>query len=100
MLADGLVAEVGALAAVGLREGRTACRALGYQQVLAHLAGSCTLAQARDATVQATRRFVRRQRTWFRRDPAVVWLDAASPTLLDEALAVAQPPVAAASAMG
>jgi tRNA dimethylallyltransferase len=50
--------------------------------------------------VQATRRFVRRQRTWFRRDPAVVWLDAASPTLLDEALAVAQPPVAAASAMG
>jgi tRNA dimethylallyltransferase len=88
MFAAGLVEEVRALEAVGLRDGRTASRALGYQQVLAHLAGSCSLAQARDETVQATRRFVRRQRTWFRRDPAVVWLDGASPTLVDDALAV------------
>jgi tRNA dimethylallyltransferase len=88
MFADGLVEEVRSLVAVGLREGRTASRALGYQQVLAHLAGESSLAQARDETVLATRRFVRRQRTWFRRDPAIVWLDAASPTLVDEALAV------------
>jgi tRNA dimethylallyltransferase len=88
MVADGLVAEVRSLEGVGLRDGRTASRALGYQQVLSHLAGQCTLAQARDDTVVATRRFVRRQRTWFRRDPAIAWLDAASPTLVDEALAV------------
>jgi tRNA dimethylallyltransferase len=88
MFAAGLVDEVRALAAVGLREGRTAGRALGYQQVLRHLAGECTLPEARDETVQATRRFVRRQRSWFRRDPAVVWLDGSSPTLLDDALAV------------
>lgn len=88
MFADGLVEEVRSLQASGLREGRTASRALGYQQVLAHLAGQRTLAQARDETVQATRRFVRRQRAWFRRDPAIAWLDAASPALVDEALAV------------
>ncbi len=88
MFAEGLVEEVRALAAVGLGQGRTASRALGYQQVLRCLAGECTLAQARDETVTATRRFVRRQRSWFRRDPAVVWLDGASPTLVDDALAV------------
>jgi tRNA dimethylallyltransferase len=88
MFADGLVEEVRALEARGLREGRTASRALGYQQVLRYLAGECTLAEARDETVQATRRFVRRQRSWFRRDPSVVWLDGGSPTLVDDALAV------------
>jgi tRNA dimethylallyltransferase len=87
MFADGLLDEVRALEAAGLRTGRTASRALGYQQVLRHLDGSLTLTQARDETVQATRRFVRRPRTWFRRDPAVVWLDGGSPTLPDQALA-------------
>ncbi|MBX6752079.1 MAG: tRNA (adenosine(37)-N6)-dimethylallyltransferase MiaA [Micromonosporaceae bacterium] len=88
MFADGLVDEVRALEVRGLRDGRTASRALGYQQVLRYLAGECTLTEARDETVQATRRFVRRQRSWFRRDPAVVWLDGASPTLVEDALAV------------
>jgi tRNA dimethylallyltransferase len=88
MFADGLVDEVRALEAVGLRDGRTASRALGYQQVLRHLDGGCTEREARDETVQATRRFVRRQRSWFRRDPAVVWLDGASPTLIGDALAL------------
>jgi tRNA dimethylallyltransferase len=86
MFADGLVDEVRALEARGLRSGRTASRALGYQQVLRHLDGALSLAQARDETVTATRRFVRRQRTWFRRDPSVVWLDGASPTLLADAV--------------
>ena len=95
MFAAGLVDEVRELESLGLREGRTASRALGYQQVLRHLAGECTLAQARDETVHATRRFIRRQRSWFRRDPAVVWLDGASPTLVADALAAcAAPPVA------
>jgi tRNA dimethylallyltransferase len=78
MWAAGLVAETSALVERGLRAGRTASRALGYQQVLAYLAGDLpTQDAARDATVRATRRFVRRQRSWFRRDPRIGWLDAA-----------------------
>ena len=67
------------LAARGLREGRTAPRALGYAQVLRHLDGELTEAQARAETVRATRRFARRQESWFRRDPRVVWLPADDP---------------------
>lgn len=82
----GLVAEVAALAGVGLRDGRTASRALGYQQVLRFLDGEITEDEARAETVRATRRFVRRQRSWFRRDPSVRWLDAARPDLVEAAL--------------
>jgi tRNA dimethylallyltransferase len=82
----GLVAEVEALAADGLREGPTASRALGYAQVLDQLAGALDPDEAREATVRATRRFVRRQRSWFRRDPAVRWFDAGAADLLDEAV--------------
>lgn len=70
----GLVQEVEALAEVGLRDGRTASRALGYQQVLAQLAGEYSESEARAETVRATRRFARRQESWFRRDPRVHWL--------------------------
>ncbi|MCM2578806.1 tRNA (adenosine(37)-N6)-dimethylallyltransferase MiaA [Streptomyces meridianus] len=70
----GLVDEVRGLEAVGLREGRTASRALGYQQVLGFLAGVCTESEARAETVRATKRFARRQDSWFRRDPRVHWL--------------------------
>lgn len=80
MWGQGLVAEVARLAEAGLREGRTASRALGYGQVLRHLDGEWTQQRAREETVRATRRFARRQESWFRRDPRVVWLDAASPT--------------------
>ncbi|GAA1373437.1 tRNA (adenosine(37)-N6)-dimethylallyltransferase MiaA [Streptomyces beijiangensis] len=73
----GLVDEVKALDAQGLREGRTASRALGYQQVLAALAGECTEDEARAETVRATKRFARRQDSWFRRDPRVHWLSGA-----------------------
>ncbi|MFF2652792.1 tRNA (adenosine(37)-N6)-dimethylallyltransferase MiaA [Streptomyces sp. NPDC058045] len=74
----GLVDEVRALAGRGLREGRTASRALGYQQVLAALAGQCTEAEASAETIRATKRFARRQDSWFRRDPRVHWLSGAS----------------------
>ncbi|GHF73651.1 tRNA (adenosine(37)-N6)-dimethylallyltransferase MiaA [Streptomyces thermodiastaticus] len=74
----GLVDEVRALEAQGLREGRTASRALGYQQVLAALAGECTLEEARAETVRATKRFARRQDSWFRRDRRVHWLSGAA----------------------
>jgi tRNA dimethylallyltransferase len=83
MWAAGFVAEVERLAGDGLREGPTASRALGYAQVLAQLDGDLSATEARDRTVATTRRFVRRQRSWFRRDPATTWFDAARPDLLD-----------------
>jgi len=89
MWEQGLVAEVRALERRGLRDGRTAGRALGYQQVLAFLAGECSEERAREETIRATRRFVRRQRSWFRRDERIVWLDGAAPDLTDRALVVA-----------
>jgi tRNA dimethylallyltransferase len=84
----GFEAEVRRLAAQGLREGPTASRALGYQQLLRHLDGECTLDDARAETIKATKRFARRQESWFRRDPRVHWLDAAAAEdhLLAEAL--------------
>lgn len=79
MWADGLVPETRRLEAAGLRSGRTASRALGYRQVLQHLAGEITEDEAREQTVARTRRFARKQLGWFRRDPRIVWLDAAAP---------------------
>ncbi len=83
----GLEAEVKSLVDKGLREGKTASRALGYQQLLRYLDGEWTLEAARLETIKATRRFARRQESWFRRDPRVRWLDAApEDRLLTEAL--------------
>jgi tRNA dimethylallyltransferase len=72
MWEQGLLEEVAALD--GLREGVTASRALGYAQALAQLDGQLSEHQAKEQTVAATRRFVRRQRSWFRRDPRIAWL--------------------------
>ncbi|MER7989297.1 tRNA (adenosine(37)-N6)-dimethylallyltransferase MiaA [Streptomyces noursei] len=94
----GLVDEVRRLADAGLREGRTASRALGYQQVLGYLAGECTEQAARDETVRATKRFARRQDSWFRRDPRVHWLSGAADRRADLAslaLALLERPVTA-----
>jgi len=85
MWAAGLEAEVRRLAARGLRDGKTAGRALGYQQMLGVLDGALTQEQARAETVRATRRFARRQESWFRRDPRVRWLRAGD-RLRDRAL--------------
>jgi tRNA dimethylallyltransferase len=82
----GLVEEVRDLAARGLRAGRTASRAVGYAQVLDALDGRATLEQAKDLTAQATRRLIRRQESWFRRDPRIHWVDAAAPDLVEQAL--------------
>ena len=86
MFAAGLVAETRGLP--GLREGRTASRALGYQQVLAALAGAGDFAAAAADTVVATWRFIRRQRSWFRRDRRIRWVDPAASDVVDRALAV------------
>jgi tRNA dimethylallyltransferase len=74
MWEQGLVQEVAELAAAPVARGRTASRALGYAQVLRHLDGDCSLDEAREDTVRATRRFARRQESWFRRDPRVRWV--------------------------
>jgi tRNA dimethylallyltransferase len=70
----GFVQEVRRLDAVGLRHGRTASRALGYQQVLAMLDGEITEEEAKAQTIAMTRRFARRQDRFFRRDPRITWL--------------------------
>ncbi len=78
MLASGWLAEVAALAAHGLAEAPTAAKALGYPQLLAHLAGNLPLAAARSEIVLLTRRFARNQRKWFGADPRTRWFDVTS----------------------
>ncbi len=93
MFDQGLVGEVTGLLAAGLRDGVTASRALGYAQVIAALdagGGADLMRVAREETFVGTRRYVRRQRSWFRRDHRVHWLDAAAggAGLVDDALRV------------
>jgi tRNA dimethylallyltransferase len=87
MWRQGLVDEVRTLVTQGLREGRTAPKALGYSQALAHLDGTMTPAEAQEATATATRRYARRQESWFRADPRIVWLPHDAKDLVDRALA-------------
>jgi tRNA dimethylallyltransferase len=86
MFGDGLVDEVVALLDRGLRDGVTASRALGYAQVLADLDAGGNGDAAREPTFIGTRRYVRRQRSWFRRDHRILWLDASAPDNADAAL--------------
>jgi tRNA dimethylallyltransferase len=90
MLALGFLDEVRRLLPAGLRESPTAGKALGYAQLLAVLDDDGRIVgdldEAVEQTIRGTRRFVRRQRSWFRRDPRVHWLDAADPDLLARAV--------------
>jgi tRNA dimethylallyltransferase len=86
MFAAGLVAEVVGLLPRGLRSGVTAARALGYAQVLADLDAGGDGTAAREPTFIGTRRYVRRQRSWFRRDHRVHWLDGSAAGGLDAAV--------------
>jgi tRNA dimethylallyltransferase len=92
MMDRGLLDEIRALLPMGLRASPTAGKALGYGQLLACLDGAGAvvgdLDDAVQQTIRATRRFVRRQRSWFGRDPRVHWLDAAEPGLVDQALRI------------
>jgi tRNA dimethylallyltransferase len=93
MMAAGFVQEVRDLLPKGLRAAPTAAKALGYAQLLAVLDDAGGIVGDLDGAVQhtiaRTRRFVRRQRSWFRRDPRIAWLDGAESGLLDRALACA-----------
>ncbi|MFL6111258.1 MAG: tRNA (adenosine(37)-N6)-dimethylallyltransferase MiaA [Catenulispora sp.] len=82
----GFVQEVRDLEPKGLRDGLTASRALGYAQVLRYLSGEWTEEQAKEETVRATKRFARRQDSWFRRDPRVQWLPFDRSDLVEAAL--------------
>lgn len=82
----GLVEEVRHLAGLGLREGRTANRALGYRQVLRFLDGDLTEQEAYEQTVSGTRRFARRQESWFGKDPRITWVDGDDPDRLAKAI--------------
>jgi tRNA dimethylallyltransferase len=90
MMDLGFLDEVRGLLPAGLRGSPTAGKALGYAQLLevvdddGEVVGD--LAEAVEQTIRGTKRFVRRQRLWFRRDPRVHWLDAADPKLLDATL--------------
>ncbi|NSX38062.1 tRNA (adenosine(37)-N6)-dimethylallyltransferase MiaA [Pseudarthrobacter oxydans] len=88
MVDAGLPAEVQRLDARGLRQGKTAPRALGYSQFLRVIDGEWTVPEAAEATIVATRQFARRQLTWFRADPRIHWLDWQDPALVDRAAAL------------
>jgi tRNA dimethylallyltransferase len=89
---QGFVDEVRRLAAEPRGLSRTAAQALGYRELLDHVAGDVPLDRALDEAVNRTRRFARRQRSWFRRDPRIEWFTADDPAdVLDPLLAALAP---------
>jgi tRNA dimethylallyltransferase len=81
MFDQGLVDEVRALLAQGLLEGTTAQRAIGYAQTIALIDGEISQSQAIEETIVATRQYVRRQETWFKRDQRIQWIGEDEPRL-------------------
>lgn len=90
MWQQGLVEEVVGLLEHGIKDAVTASKALGYRQVLDFLDGVYDEQEALRKTITGTRRFVRRQRSWFGRDDRITWLDAAEPNLSSMALDVVE----------
>ena len=85
MFADGFIDEVQKIEE-SLTKGKTALRALGYSQVLSYLAGEIQKEEAITLTINATKKFARRQLSWFRRDPLIHWLDATSSDLFEQSM--------------
>ncbi|NLA66328.1 MAG: tRNA (adenosine(37)-N6)-dimethylallyltransferase MiaA [Leucobacter sp.] len=92
MWADGLLDEVRELLAAGLERGKTASRAIGYAQALRQLRGELTEREAIEETQALTRRYARRQVSWFKRYPEVQWLQAPDPDQIEIAREVASQP--------
>ena len=84
MLAAGWLREIRSLLDSGLDPSLPAFQAIGYRQLASHLLGECTLEDAVESTVRATRKYARRQLTWFRRDPRIRWFEATDPELPDQ----------------
>ncbi len=90
-MATGFLAEV---ASLPQPLSRTAAASLGYRELLGHLAGRTSEAEAVELAKTRTRRFARRQQRWFRRDPRIHWLEATAPDLVEQALALVDPTIA------
>ncbi len=75
MLAQGLLSEVEALKNMGCHKGMVSMQGLGYKELLSFLDGERTLPEAVSVLKRDTRRFAKRQLTWFRRERDVIWLD-------------------------
>lgn len=88
MWEKGLVDEVRDLIPLGIERGITASRAIGYQQALEFLAGTVSREGAIESTQSLTRRYARRQVSWFRRDDNTRWLTSDEPGVLERALGV------------
>lgn len=88
MFADGLLEEVERLLPLGLRDGVTARRAIGYEQALAVLDGAMSVEEAIETTSAGTRRYVRRQRSWFRRDQRISWFDPTDRQTVDQVISL------------
>ena len=86
MFEQGLIDEVRRLVDQGLVKDSTAGRAIGYSQGLDVIDGRLTIDEACEDTKLRTRRYVRRQKSWFRRDKRITWVDAANIDV-DEVLA-------------
>lgn len=89
MWRSGIVDETRGLLERGLEDGVTAKRAIGYAQATAQIHGTMTEAEAIAETQRLTRRYARRQVSWFKRSPDTVWIDAADPELVDLAASAA-----------
>ena len=74
MLEQGLIAEIQGLLAAGIPPKCTAMQAIGYKEFVAALEGECTIGEAADQVRQASRRYAKRQLTWFRRNKKIHWL--------------------------
>jgi tRNA dimethylallyltransferase len=89
MIASGLLAEVEGLLEAGYREALTAAQAIGYKELLPVLEDEADLGEALEAIKRASRRYAKRQLTWFRADPRIKWLDVTGLTPSDATARVA-----------
>lgn len=76
MIEQGLVNEVRDLIQKGFKQALTAPQAIGYKEIVAYLEGQCSLKEATNQIKTATRRYAKRQRSWFKRDSSIIWLEA------------------------
>lgn len=83
MVESGLIEEVEGLLSKGFREGITAPQAIGYKEIVAALDGECTMDEAIESIKTATRRYAKRQRTWFKKDQRIHWINADSGNVND-----------------
>ena len=88
MIADGLVDEVRSLMAESPTMSRTAAQALGYKEMIDHIAGRASLEEARNEVVLRTVQFAVRQERWYRRDPRITWVDVTNDTFASVSTAV------------